>query len=521
MERRRWFILVVLSASILVLTLDNLILNVALPTLSEDLHASTSELQAIVDAYVLAFAGLLLTGGSLGDRFGRRRIHQIGLVTFGLGSLVAAGADSATVLIACRFVMGVGAALALPASLAIMTNVFEPGPARNRAFGIWSAMAGLGLGTGPIVGGLLLGHFWWGSIFVVNVPIVVVALAVGWWLIPESRDPRSARFDPVGVTLSIVGTSGLVGGTILVPTRGWTDPLTIGVFVVAALALAGFVVWELRQEHPLLDLRVFRSARFTVANAAGGIANFGFAGTVFVLTQLLQSVHGYSALSAGLHLLPFAVTFIATGLFSTRIAARVGANVTVAAGLGGCALGLLVLAVAGERGGYAPLVLAMVAIGPGFGLTAAPTTQAGMEAVSVHRAGFASGAVATTKQVGTAFGVAVLGSLLVSGYQAALEDDLDSLALSNADAARSRDSIGSAMDVAHARGGRVGGALEDAAHHAFVSGMRAAMIAGIVVLTFGIALVLRYLPSHNDQILHAVHPHDDLPSPAVDTATTS
>ncbi len=262
---RRWWILGVLCLSLLVIGLDNTILNVAIPTLVRDLGASNSQLQWIVDSYTLVFACLLLTAGSLSDKYGRRSALALGLVIFGGGSLASAFAGSATMLIFTRALMGVGGALIMPSTLSILTNVF-PAEERGRAIGIWAGVSGLGIGIGPVVGGWLLTHFWWGSVFLVNVPVVIFALIAGRLIIPNSKDPSAPRLDPVGAVLSIVGLFALVYGIIEAPSNGWTDPMILVSFTVAAIVLASFVVWERRSDHPMLNLEFFKNPRFTAAN---------------------------------------------------------------------------------------------------------------------------------------------------------------------------------------------------------------------------------------------------------------
>jgi EmrB/QacA subfamily drug resistance transporter len=492
--RRRW-VLVVVCLAVLVTSIDSLILNVALPTLVRDLDASTSELQWIVDAYILVFAGFLLVGGSLGDRFGRAKILRIGLVVFGVASAVAAFSESATALVICRGVMGFGAALIMPTSIAVLTNVFTDARERGRALGVWSAVAGLGLALGPVVGGVLLSRFWWGSVFLVNVPIVVVVLVVAWWALPESRNPAASRFDPLGVVLSVLAVSALVWATIQAPTEGWRSAATLRSFAVAIVLLGCFVLWELRCAHPMLELGFFRNPRFSVASVASGTANFAFAGTLFVLTQLLQFVFGYSPLSAGVALVPMAASFMVAGLLGPRLAERIGSKRAVAMALAIFALGLVVLATANEHSGFGVVLAATLTIGVGFGFTLAPTTDAVVGAVPREKAGMASGTLSATRQVATAMGVAVIGSLLVSGYRSVLATRTKGLGLSRTDLTTARTSLGSALAVAHDLGGDAGRTLGNAARLAFIHGMRLGLVVSAVLLALGALLALRYLPA--------------------------
>ena len=295
-----------LCFSLLVIVLDNTILNVAIPTIVRDLDATNSQLQWMVDAYTLVFAGLLLTGGSLGDRFGRRGALQVGLVIFGLGSLASAFATSSGQLIATRAFMGIGGAFIMPATLSIITNVFPPRE-RGKAIGVWAATAGLAGVLGPLTGGFLLEHFYWGSIFLVNIPIVIVGLLAGVFLIPTSKDPSAPRLDPVGAVLSIVGLSVLLYGIIEAPQDGWTDPKILMCFFVGLAVLGMFLVWEARSDHPMLDVRFFQNARFTAASVGIMMVFFAMFGATFLLTQYFQFVLGYTPLETGIRFLPIAL----------------------------------------------------------------------------------------------------------------------------------------------------------------------------------------------------------------------
>ena len=329
-HRRRWLILVVLALSVFLVVVDNTIVNVALPTLSRDLSASTTELQWIVDAYSLVFAGLLLAAGGLGDRIGRKGTMQVGLVIFAVTSVMGAFSTDSGQLIASRALMGIGAALVFPATLAILTNVFTDPTERAKAIGAWSAVSGMAVAFGPVTGGFLLEHFWWGSVFLVNVPIVVVALVAGWFLVPTSRDPEAGRFDVVGTLLSISGVGLLVFTVIEGPRWGWNSAATILGFIGAAALLTFFVLWERTREHPLLDVRVFRIARFSAAAGSIAVAFFTLFGFIFIVTQYFQFVRGYSTLSAGLHTLPFAIFAGITAPNAARLALKFGPRRIVA-----------------------------------------------------------------------------------------------------------------------------------------------------------------------------------------------
>ena len=302
----RWGVLVVLCAAALIINVDNTILNVALPTLVRDLHATSSQLQWIVDSYSMVFAGLLLVSGSLADRFGRQKFFLLGLAVFGTGSIAAAFSGSVHLLIPSRVLMGLGAALTIPSSLSIVNDVFRDPRQRAKAIGAWGGIIGLGIAIGPIAGGLLLAHFWWGSVFLVNVPIVVAALIGTLVLVPDSKNPAVERPDPVGVVLSVAGLGLLLWAIIEGPTQGWASPDVIGAGVASLIVIGAFIAWESHSRHPMLKLGLFADRRFSTAAAAECLGLFGLAGALFVVTQFLQFDLGFSPLQAGLRILPMA-----------------------------------------------------------------------------------------------------------------------------------------------------------------------------------------------------------------------
>ena len=412
--RRRWATLGVLSLSLVIIGLDNTILNVALPTLVRELGATASQLQWMVDAYILVFAGLLLTMGALGDRFGRKLALSIGLVLFGLSSIAAAFADSANTLIAARAVMGIGGALIMPATLSIITNVFS-GPGAGRAIAAWAAVAGLGIVLGPVLGGFLLENFWWGSIFLINVFVVIVAIALGFFLVPESKDPAATPLDPVGAVLSIVGLVALVYAIIEAPSRGWTDPLILAMFGLAAVLITVFLWWETRTEHPMLQLSFFENPRFSAASVAITMVFFAMFGTVFLNTQYLQFVLGFSPLEAGFRVMPVATMIIAAPL-SARFAERFGTKRVVTTGLTIVAVAMSILATITVDTGYGRVAIALAILGIGMGTAMAPATESIMGSLPLAKAGVGSAMNDTTRQIGGALGVAILGSILASSY---------------------------------------------------------------------------------------------------------
>jgi EmrB/QacA subfamily drug resistance transporter len=488
--KRRWWALAVLSLSRVVIGMDNTILNVALPTLVRDLEATSSQLQWMVDSYVLVFAGLLLTMGALGDRFGRKRALYIGLMIFMASSVASAFAGSATMLIATRAFMGIGAALIMPSTLSIITATF-PDSERGRAIAAWAAMAGLGIIVGPLTGGWLLEHFWWGSIFLVNVPVIAVALIGGYFLVPESKDPDATPLDPVGALLSIGGLTALVYSIIEAPTHGWTAGVTLAGFAAAAILLGLFAAWELRTTHPMLHMSFFRNPRFSAASAAITLVFFGMFGSIFVLTQYLQFVLGYSALEAGVRIIPFA-TLVLSAPLSARLTERIGTKPVVAAGLTLVAIGITLISRTDISAGYAPVGWSLAIMGIGMGATMAPATESIMGSLPLAKAGVGSAMNDTTRMVGGALGVAVIGSVLSSAYASAIEPALRGLPAPAATAAG--DSVGAALEVAR-RAGPLAGDLAEAAREAFVSAMGDALLVGAAIIVLGAVIVVWKLPS--------------------------
>jgi EmrB/QacA subfamily drug resistance transporter len=488
--QRRWWALGVLCLSLVVLGMDNTILNVALPTLARDLGATASQLQWMVDAYIVVFAGLLLTMGALGDRFGRKLALDVGLLVFAAASAASALADSPEILIASRAAMGIGAALIMPATLSIITNIFPPRE-RGRAIGIWTGVAGLGIILGPVIGGWLLERFWWGSVFLVNLPVVALAILAGWPLLPESRDPNATPLDPTGAALSIAALVTLVYGIIQAPEQGWTDPVILGAFGVAAVLSAAFIWWERRIQHPMLPMELFGNPRFSAASGAITMVFFALFGSVFLLTQHLQFVLGYTPLQAGVRLLPVAALIVAAPL-AARLTEGIGTKLVVVAGLLIVAGALWLLSTVELGDGYGLVAAALALLGIGMGLTMAPATESIMGSLPLAKAGVGSAMNDTTRQVGGALGVAVLGSILAAGYGAAIQPALRDAPLPIAQAAG--DSIGAATTVA-ALQGPAGQGLLEAARSAFIQGMGDAVQVGAGVAALAALLVLLFLPA--------------------------
>ena len=448
---RRWATLGVLCLSLLVVVVDGSIVNVALPTLVRHLHASTSALQWVVDAYTLAVAGLLLTLGSLGDRIGRHRTLAGGLVVFALGSALAAMSTSAGELIASRVVMGIGAAAVMPATLSILTNVFTVPAERAKAIAMWSAVAGLGVVVGPTLGGWLLEHFAWGSIFMVNLPIVGVALVAGRLVVPPSANPHPRALDPIGALLSMAGIVAVVYAIIEAPSHGWVSPMTLGTATVGLALLVSFGFFELRSSHPMVDLRIFANARFSAASFAVTMIFLALFGWLFLFTQQLQFVLGYSALQAGVRCLPFALTMGVASPVSAKLAARVGTKVVVTAGLAVMAVGFGLLSTATVHTGYPLLMVASMMVAAGMGLAMAPATESIMGSLPRAQAGVGSAVNDTTRFVGGALGVALTGSVASSVFASHLHPVLTHVPARYV--AEAKSSVGGAVTGRPARSG--------------------------------------------------------------------
>src|SRR5262245_10484634 len=493
--KRRWLILLVLNVSLLVIVVDNSILNVAIPSIVRELGASTSQLQWIVDSYTLVFAGLLLTAGSLGDRFGRLPALQFGLTVFGLGSLLAALSDSSGQLIATRAFMGIGGAFIMPATLSIIANVF-PAPERGKAIGVWAATAGVAIALGPLIGGFLLEHFYWGSVFLVNLPIVALGLLAGVFLIPDSKDPAAPRLDPVGAIASIVGLSLLLYAVIEAPTNGWTASSTVLAFALGGAVAAFFFWWELHTEEPMLDLRFFKNPRFSAGSGAISAVFFAMFGSIFVLTQYFQFVLGYSALQTGVRLLAWAVPTMIVAPLSAKVVERIGTKLTVAGGLSLVSLGLLLFTGVNEYSAYFPgIMLRMVLMSTGMALTMAPATDSIMGSLPLAKAGVGSAVNDTTRQVGGALGVAVLGSVFTSIYGSQMADALNGQGLPAGVVEQAKDSVGAAIQAAATLGGAAGARLVSAANSAFIDGFLASLRAGAIVTLIGLVVTLLWLPA--------------------------
>jgi EmrB/QacA subfamily drug resistance transporter len=493
--QRRWWALAAIVLCLLTLGFDATILNVALPTLATTLHADTGGLQWIVDAYVLVFAGLLLPAGALGDRIGRKRLLVAGLALFGAASVGAAYVSSTGALIAARAVMGLGAAVLTPITLALLPVLFPPAE-RARAIAVATMGMGIGVPLGPIVGGWLLRQFWWGSVFLVNVPIAALALVAVLALVPESKDPSPRPADLPGGVLSTVGLVSLVYGVIEAPGRGWADATVLGALGLGVVVLALFVAWERRCAYPMIDLSLFRRPRFLGGTAAATLATFALFGLLFVLPQYLQAVLGYDAFGAGVRLLPLMAGLFVGASVTEKLVHRVGSTVPVASGLLVVAAGLSLGATTQVGAGYGFAATWLAVVGLGVGVALAPAMDAVLGELPPQRSGSGTALTMTLRQVGGALGVALLGSVLSAAYT----HRLDVSGLPSPVASAARDSVSAAVAIAAGLGdaglGEAG--LAGRAQVAYVHAMAVVLLVCAGLALLGAVLTARGMPARPD-----------------------
>ena len=505
---RRWWTLGVLCLSLVLIGLDNTVLNVALPTIQRTFSATASELQWMVDAYVLVFAGLLLTMGALGDRFGRARALQIGLIIFAAASLTAPLATDVTQLIAIRIAMGVGGALIMPSTLSVIANVFPPAE-RARAITIWAGVSGLGVGLGPLVGGLLIENFAWSSVFLLNVPIAAIALLLGFMFVPESRDPSGARLDLPGAVLSIGAVSSLVYGIIEAPANGWTSPTTLGAFAIAAVLGLAFAWRETHTREPMLDLALFRDRRFTAGAGAIALTFFAMFGVIFGLTQYLQFVLGKTALEAGTLMVTLAIAIPVGARISLKAVAHAGTNRVIGGGLVLVALVLLSFTQWTPTTDTWIVSVTLFVLAIGMANVMAPATGAVMSAVPEAKAGVGSAMNDLLRQLGGALGVAVIGSVMNTAYRDRMAGAV--IGLPAQAAAAAGDSVGAAVAIAGRLGGPAGQALAGVARSSFVDALATAAIVAAAVAVLTAVLVVRAMPARASESEAATEPATQRP----------
>jgi len=495
--RQRWIALIFMGFSLLVISLDNTVLNLALPSISTDLGSSASQLQWIVDAYVLAIAGLLLTLGYLGDRLGRKPALMAGLVIFALFSLGAALSTSTGMLITMRALMGIGAATILPATLSILTATFREPKERAQAIALWAAVFSLGMGIGPLVGGWLLNNFHWSSVFYINIPIVAIGLIGGNIFIQNSKSEIPRKLDIPGAVLSIGGFFALVYAIIQAGMDGWTETHVLYAFIAAAVLLVSFIIWELKYKNAMLPLNFFKNMSFTGANIALTLVSFGLMGAFFFLGQFLQSVQGYTPLQAGVRLLPMAAVSFVSAAVSALIARFIGTKFTVGIGIAIAAIGFFYFAsIASVDVSYSQFVVAMCVVALGIGFVMSPATNSIMGSIPVDQSGVGSALNNTTRQIGGALGVAVLGTLLNSTYLAKIAAVQWPAQLPTQALEAIRNSIQGAHIVAQSiPSPQLSQLIIDKSNQAFTAGSEHALMVAALIMAVSAVVTLFILPS--------------------------
>lgn len=500
----RWAVLIVLSSALAIISLDNTIVNVALPRLQEDLAATTSQLQWVVDAYSVMFAGSLLLAGSLGDRFGRRKMLILGLLIFTAGSLLAIVVNQATTLTLCRGLMGIGGAFIMPSTLSILVQVFKEPKERAQAIGIWAAVAGLGVAIGPIVGGLLLEHFTWHAIFWVNPPIAVAVIAAVLIFVPESADQSKPRLDLVGAVLSGLGLVALVVTIIELPEAG-IEAFTVTAAVCAVLFLVGFVLWEKRVSRPLLPMQYFKERLFSTSIVIVALVYFALMGAMFFLPQFLQLVKGMSPLQSGIAVLPGAGGLLLASLVSPKLAERFGTRRLVVIGMSVVTAGMLAFSYLQTDTAYIFIAVVFGSIGAGLGLTLPQATNGVLASVPAERSGMGSAVNDAMSELGGSFGVAILGATMSIFYRQNIEQAISNagekiLLLPPHAIEAARESLAAASIEATRIPDAIGKVYRDVAGQAFVTGMTWALFIGAIITFAGVLIAWKFLPQHVERI---------------------
>lgn len=500
---RRWMILSVLCISLVTIVIAVSSLNVAIPTIIRELGANSTQSLWIIEAYALVFAGILLPAGALGDRFGRKWALLGGLVIFGGMALVASFSTSPNQLISARAVMGIGAALIMPATLSIITNVFPPHE-RQRAIATWAGLAGAGGAIGPLMSGVVLNAgWWWGSVFLVNIPLVVVLIGLVWFLVPNSKNPNGEALDPPGAILSVVALGSLVFAIIEGPEWGWLSGGVLASFAIAVAGGVGFVWWELRAKHPMLDPRLFRLRGFGMGSLSITLAFFCMFGTFFLISQYLQFVHGYSALGTAVRTLPSAAVMIIVSPRSPKIVARFGVRNCVRAGFGLISLGFIGMSTLGVDTSYWFLVIFLMMMSAGMATLMAPASGMIVASLPLSKSGVGSAVNDVTREVGGALGIAIMGSVLASGFSSTMAGKIENLPIPAPARELIEDSIGKAFGVADQAAAQIGPDrvqfIRDAARSSFVDGSRMAFYVAAVVAAIGAVVAGNLIPDQTPE----------------------
>lgn len=502
--KKRWWILGVLCLSLLIVMVGNTALNVALPKLSQDLSATNTQLQWLVDSYSLVFAGFLFLAGALGDRFGRKGILQAGLALFAAATLYAGfGADTANQLIGARAVMGLAGAMIMPATLSILINVF-PNNERAKAIALWAGVSGAGTAFGPLLTGFVLEHYSWHGAFLISLPLIVVALVAGAYLLPKSSDPDHTKLDIPGSVLSVVGLVAIVYAIIEAPHNGWLSFETLSIFGVGLASMLAFVWWELKTKHPMLDVRLFKIKAFGISALVLTLVFFALMGMFFNMSQLTQLIWGYGPLDAAVKMLPMSAMIVVASILSPRLVNKFGKRIVVGSGMLIMAVGVLILSQLGIEPNYAAFVLAMCTAALGMGIAMSPTTDLMMSAVPRSRAGMGSATNDTTRELGGSLGVAVLGSLLAGQYTQKIAPAAAQLPEQVRGVVES--SLTGALKVAESLPQQYAPALIEAAKNAWIGGFKYALMVGAVVIASSAVVAFVWLPNKSeesvDEIVH-------------------
>jgi len=502
--RLRWWTLAAISVSVLVMVLDTTVMNVALPTIQRQLGATSSELQWMVVAYTMMLGALMMTTGSLGDRIGRGKTLRAGLVVFGIASVGAFLSGTPTQLIICRVFMGAGAALMMPNTLSTITNVFSE-KERGQAIGVWAGLNAVGIALGPIIGGSLVQHYNWNSIFGINIPIVISALILGWFFIPDTRDDQPRKLDIIGNLLSLAGLATLIYGLVTGGSRGWTDAQVLATISASVLLIALFIFWEKRTSHPLLELSFFRNPQFSTGIGILIIIGLALNGVIYVLTYYMQFVRGYDPLGAGLRFVPFAIGMLFGSVMANGFVRRLGVKPVMATGFFGAAILLMVMSFLRVDSPYWQLGTELFLFSLFLGSIASSVTNVIMGSIPKAKAGIGSGINTTFQMIAGTIGVSVLGAILASVYaanflkSAAAIPDLPATL-----AQKASDSVGVAIGIA--KSGQIPAALADSlaqtARLSFMDGWGIIMVISGTIFVFGAIVVLIFMPSRQDTLTH-------------------
>jgi len=498
--RMRWWTLLVIAISVLVVVLDSTIVNIALPTLQRELGATFSDLQWMINIYIMIFAALMLTTGSLGDRVGRKKMLQLGILIFGVSSFFASLADTPSGLILWRAFMGVGGAMMLPATLAIITNTF-PREERGKAIGVWAGLNGIGIALGPIIGGLIIANLNWNWIFLVNIPITVIALIAGWFLIPESHDPNPKKLDIPGTILSSIALALLVFGLIKGSDWGWTDIGVLSSLAGAIIAGFVFIIWERKTENPMLEIGFFKSARFSAGVFSVSVMALAMIGITFGLTLYMQFVNGYSALETGVRFVPLALgIFIGAGS-SDKIVEKVGTTKVITVGYLGTAIALLIASFWEVNTAYWQLGTLFFLFGFFLGYIAAPATTAVMGALPEARAGIGSAMNTVSRMVAGSIGVASLGSILSSLYTSNFNYGITAVAGLPAEVIEaSSESVGAAVTIAEGLPPVASEALLQVARNSFMDAWQVMAFISLSICFVGALIVVKVMPAKHGPV---------------------